>query len=174
MFAILIVMSSITDIEISRLIHHHLLKEFNKGNGLKSSNRECPHYRELKNVFEFSVTDKLPRLIGPSLQELLEEYFQTKDFVIEELEFMGCKEFRAQDSLVTLMRILVQNLKLYMSVVQHHTAFDKSNNPPPSITENNIQAISETIADVSGNIHYHEGISVISIYLSVKLIFHFL
>ena len=97
--------------EVARLIHHHLLKEgYEKAaNSLIS---ECPHLKGLKPVVKQTAPYKLPRLIGPSLQDLLEEYFETKDSIIDELESLSCANFKVQNCLVTLTKTLLQSLKL--------------------------------------------------------------
>ena len=93
--------------DISKLIFHHLVKE-----GYESSAtnliRECPHLIELKCV---QPPYKLPRLMGPSLVNLIENYFETKENVIEQLELLKSVVFREQDDLQNLNKTLVENLK---------------------------------------------------------------
>ena len=94
--------------DISRLIHHHLVKEGYE----KSANDligECPHLKSFMPVYK-PRPYKLPRLLGPSLEDLLESYFETKDFVIEELNLLKSAVFKEHDSLPNLIKILV-NLK---------------------------------------------------------------
>jgi len=103
--------------EIARLIHHHLLKE----GCVKAANSfisECPHLKGLKPVEDKQTAPyKLPRLIGPSLQDLLEEYFETKDCIIDELEEAKCENYKVQNCLVTLTKTLLQSIKLHSCVV---------------------------------------------------------
>ncbi|KZS12391.1 Uncharacterized protein APZ42_022488 [Daphnia magna] len=75
---------SLLSIDIARLIHHHLLKEGyeSSANNLIS---ECPHLKGLKPV---KHPYKLPRILGLSLADLFESYFETKENVIEELELL--------------------------------------------------------------------------------------
>ena len=79
--------------DISKLIFHHLVKE-----GYESSAtnliRECPHLIELKCV---QPPYKLPRLMGPSLVNLIENYFETKENVIEQLELLKSVVFRSSE-----------------------------------------------------------------------------
>ena len=93
--------------DISKLIFHHLVKE-----GYESSAnnfiRECPHLIELKHV---QPPYKLPRLMGPSLVNLIENYFETKEYIIEQLELLESVVFREQDDLLNLNKTLVENLK---------------------------------------------------------------
>lgn len=98
---------SLLSTDIARLIHHHLLKEGyeNSANNLIS---ECPHLKGLKPVKQ---PYKLPRLLGLSLADLFESYFETKENVIEELELLDSVAFREQDSLPFLTKTLVENLK---------------------------------------------------------------
>ncbi|KAI9562893.1 hypothetical protein GHT06_010349 [Daphnia sinensis] len=98
---------SLLSIDIARLIHHHLLKEGyeNSANNLIS---ECPHLKGLKPV---KHPYKLPRLLGLSLADLFESYFETKENVIEELELLESVVFREHDSLPLLTKTLVENLK---------------------------------------------------------------
>lgn len=98
---------SLLSIDIARLIHHHLLKEGYE-NTANSLINECIHLKGLKPV---KFPYKLPRLLGPSLVDLLESYFETKDSVIEELELLKSAVFREQDCLSTLAKILFENLK---------------------------------------------------------------
>lgn len=103
--------------EIARLIHHHLLKEGCVG-AANSLISECPHLKGLKPVEDKQTGPyKLPRLIGPSLQDLLEEYFETKDCIIDELEAVKCENYKVQNCLVTLTKTLLQSIKLLSSVV---------------------------------------------------------
>jgi hypothetical protein len=93
--------------DISKLIFHHLVKE-----GYESSANnlvhECPYLVELKPV---QPPYKLPRLMGASLVNLIENYFETKEKIIEQLELLESVVFREQDDLLTLAKILVKNLK---------------------------------------------------------------
>ena len=98
---------ALLNIDLARLIHHHLVKEGYE----KSANQlisECPHLKGLKPV---QPPYKLPRLLGPSLADLLESYFETKDCIIEELDFFQTAVFRAHDSLLTLTKTLIENVK---------------------------------------------------------------
>ncbi len=98
---------ALLSIDIARLIHHHLLKEGYE----KSANHliiECPHLKGLKPV---QPPYKLPRLLGPSLADLLESYFETKEYVIEELDLLESVIFREHDSLPSLTKTLFQNVK---------------------------------------------------------------
>ena len=98
---------ALLNIDIARMIHHHLVKEGYE----KSANQlisECPHLKGLKPV---QPPYKLPRLLGPSLADLLESYFETKDCIIEELDFFQTAVFRAHDSLLTLTKTLIENVK---------------------------------------------------------------
>ncbi len=93
--------------DISKLIFHHLVKE-----GYESSANnlvhECPYLIELKPV---QPPYKLPRLMGASLVNLIENYFETKEKIIEQLELLESVVFREQDDLLNLAKILVENLK---------------------------------------------------------------
>ena len=94
--------------DIVRLIHHYLLKE-----GYKETANvfisECMLLKDLQSAKSSCV--KPPRLLGPSLVDLLESYFQTKDLVVEELELLKPIVFKEQDSLTTLTQILIGALK---------------------------------------------------------------
>ena len=101
--------------DISRLVHHHLLKQ----GYVDSANeliRECP---DLKGVKPSEAPIKLPRHFGPSLIDFLEEYYEVKDLVIEEMELHETVLFRIQDSLPTLVRTLLQCLKKLVSSSQN-------------------------------------------------------
>ena len=97
--------------DISKLIFHHLVKE-----GYESSAynlvRECPYLVELKPV---QPPYKLPRLMGPSLMNLIENYFETKESIVEQLELLESVIFREQDDLLNLTKTLVENLKFQTS-----------------------------------------------------------
>ena len=100
-------------IDIARLVHHHLLKDGYE-NTANCFINECAHLKGLKPV---KSPYRLPRLLGPSLVDLLESYFETKDFVIEELDLLKTTAFREQDSLPTLTKTLLENLKSQTSLV---------------------------------------------------------
>lgn len=102
---------SLLSVEIARLIHHHLLKEGyeNSANSLIS---ECQHLSGLKPVKQ---PYKLPRLLGPTLADLLESYFETKDYIVEELEILESVVFRGDDSLPSLSKTLLEFLKTRIS-----------------------------------------------------------
>lgn len=94
--------------DISRLVHHHLLKE----GYVKSANtlvEESPHLLGLPKPD--SKPYKLPRLIGPALVDLLEAFFETKDYVIEELESLDSVNYKEHESLSTLIKTLLNALK---------------------------------------------------------------
>ena len=94
--------------DISRLVHHHLLKE----GYVKSANtlvEESPHLLGLPKPD--SKPYKLPRLIGPALVDLLEAFFETKDYVIEELESLDSVNYKEHESLSALIKTLLDALK---------------------------------------------------------------
>ena len=95
--------------EVARLVHHYLLKE-GYANAADSFVSECPHLKGLGSYSAIGVR-KLPRIIGPTLIDLLEEYFEVKDYVVDELERLQCCDSRPQDSLLTLSKTLVKNLE---------------------------------------------------------------
>ena len=62
---------------ISRLIHHHLLK-----NGFVIPANALISQPDLVNFETFKDGDKLPRISGPPLANLLDSYYFTKELVI--------------------------------------------------------------------------------------------
>ena len=97
--------------EIANLVHHYLVKE-----GYDSVAEFfvtiCSHLSGLKSLNNsHQGTKKLPRLFGPSLIDLYEEYLDCKDQLVDELEQLDCVDFRPQDSLPTLLKTLVHQLK---------------------------------------------------------------
>lgn len=93
--------------DVSRLVHHYLLQKGfeNTANNLIG---ECADLKGLKPV---KAPFKLPRLLGPSLLDLLNSYYDTKDFILEELEPFDFAVYNEQDSLPTLTKSLLQALK---------------------------------------------------------------
>ena len=100
-------------IDIARLVHHHLLKEGYE-NTANCFINECAYLKGLKPV---KSPYRLPSLLGPSFEDLIESYFKTKDFVIEELNLLKTTAFREQDTLLVLTKILLENLKSQTSLV---------------------------------------------------------
>jgi hypothetical protein len=49
--------------------------------------------------------------MGPSLVNLIENYFETKENIVEQLELLESVVFREQDDLLNLTKTLVENLK---------------------------------------------------------------
>lgn len=93
--------------DVSRLVHHYLLQ---KGfdNTANQFICECVDLKGLKPV---KAPFKLPRLLGPSLLDLLNGYYDTKDCILEELESFNSAEYNVQDSLPTLTKTLIHSLK---------------------------------------------------------------
>ena len=99
---------ALSDSDVHRLVHHYLLKEgFEKA--ADSFENECPHLGSRSG--KQATGKKLTRFLGPSLLQLLDEYFQVKDYLIEELESLESTEFYSQDSLPTLSKTLVGEFK---------------------------------------------------------------
>ena len=141
--------------EIARLIHHHLLKE---GCVIAANSfiSECPHLKGLKPVEDKQTAPyKLPRLIGPSLQDLLEEYFETKDCIIDELEAAKCENFKVQNCLVTLTKTLLQSIKVVTSVVRElptcHASVNTDFKTFSDVSVNTEAAFNPSTCDVSIN-----------------------
>ncbi len=124
---------ALSSTDVARLVHHFLLV-----GGFEASAdtylKECPHLAsfvavtpESRRLTRFeslfmvltvfcsalltSFLSPGSRLIGPSLPEIIDEYFYVKDCIIAELQQIQCPDYRSHDSLLTLCRTLVSCLK---------------------------------------------------------------
>jgi len=109
----------LSSLEISRLVHHHLLKQgyVNTANTLIT---EC---NDLFSVKPAQAPDKIPRIVGPSLVRIINAYHEAKDLMIDELELLKSTSFTYEDSVPSLFKCY----KLLKSVSPKET-HDKSVN----------------------------------------------
>jgi LisH len=105
--------------DIYRLVHHYLSSEGFEASADTFAN-ECTHLSHFCALSRSDGTKQLPRLIGPSLTEIIDEYFYVKDFIIRELQqLICCSQYRSHDSLLTLFRTFVRQFKLLRSKEVH-------------------------------------------------------
>ncbi len=99
--------------DVARLVHHYLVQQGYE-TAADAFVTVCPHLTDLLRSDADAAGNRRRqsrRFIGPSLLDLLEEYFEVKDNIVEELEATKCRGYRPQDSLPTLSRALVADLK---------------------------------------------------------------
>ena len=105
--------------DIYRLVHHYLSSESFEASADTFAN-ECTHLSHFCALSRSDGTKQLPRLLGPSLTEIIDEYFYVKDFIIRELQqLICCSQYRSHDSLLTLFKTFVRQFKLRRSKELH-------------------------------------------------------
>ena len=94
--------------ELPRLVHHYLIEEgYVEAASLLASH--CPHLKIYSQASNFN--SELSIFIGPTLLDLLEDYFKAKEYVIERLKKLKSYNFRPLDScLLTRLESLVASL----------------------------------------------------------------
>lgn len=97
--------------EVPRLVHHYLLGEgYVEAANLFVGHCQPSHSKSLFPAGKL-INSELSIFVGPTLLDLLEDYFKTKDYVMEKLKQLKCYNFRPQDCLLTQLESLIASFE---------------------------------------------------------------